>query len=146
MLSASAAEAMQCEVTGVVALFHRNLLNRVRHVGDGDAQESLSDITRVTVLPRRPGDLFGHLTEASVYSRGIERLITVRSENGREMGRLNLAHAHIGVSDSERPATAIAGRAGIGARRIRAHAETRPVEMQHGPSTGSHRVDRHHGR
>ena len=47
VLAAGAAEALQREAGGVVALLHADLLDRVGHVGDGDAQEALGRRARL---------------------------------------------------------------------------------------------------
>jgi hypothetical protein len=91
------------------------------------------------------GDLLGQLREACAYRVGIKRLVTVRSEDRREMCRLDLAHAHVRIRYGQRPAAAIAGRTRIGARRVRADAEARTVEVQDRPAASRDRVDRHHG-
>ena len=48
MLAARAAEALQREARRVVPLLHRDLLDRIGHVGDGDAEEALGDVARMS--------------------------------------------------------------------------------------------------
>ena len=67
-------------------------------------------------------------------------------EDRREVPRLDLAHADIGVGHRQRPAAAIARRARIGAGGVRADAEPCAVEMQDRAAARRHRVDRHHRR
>ncbi len=62
------------------------------------------------------------------------------------MRRLDLADADIRVGHRQRPAAAVAGRAGVGPRAVRPDAQPRPVEMQDRAATRRHRVDRHHRR
>ena len=64
---------------------------------------------------------------------------------GEEVGH-ELPHHHIGVGDGEGTAAPIAGRPRQGARRVRPHAEARPVEMQDRAAAGRHGVDQHHRR
>ena len=54
VLTAGAAEALQREACGVVALLHRHLLDRIRHVGDGDPQEALRHLAAVCAAGRWP--------------------------------------------------------------------------------------------
>jgi hypothetical protein len=54
MLAAGAAEALQGVAGDVVALLDRDLLDRIGHVGDGDAEEALGH--RARVLRRAGGD------------------------------------------------------------------------------------------
>ncbi len=76
----------------------------------------------------------------------VQRLVAVRAEDGGEMRRLDLADHDVGVGDRQRPAAAVAGRAGIGARAVRPDAEARAVEMQQRAAARRDRVDRHHRR
>ena len=84
--------------------------------------------------------------KALLHRVGVERLVLVRAENLREEIGDELADQHVGVGDGERPAAAVAFRAGIGAGGIRADAEARAVEMQDRAAAGRDRVDEHHRR
>ena len=64
---------------------------------------------------------------------------------GKE-SRLQLAEHDVAVGDGERPAAAIAGRAGIGAGRFRPDAKARAVEAADRAAARRHRVDLHHRR
>ena len=85
MLAAGAAEALQREAGGVVALLHRDLLDGVGHVGDGDAQEAFGHRARVLRRAGRGRDLVGQGGEFRPHHRGIERLVALRAEDRREM-------------------------------------------------------------
>ena len=50
VLSAGAAEALQGEACRVVPLLHRHLLDRIRHVGDRDLQETFRHLMRRALL------------------------------------------------------------------------------------------------
>ena len=54
VLAAGATEALQGEAADVVALLHRDLLDRVGHVGDGDLQEALGDLLAGSFRRRFP--------------------------------------------------------------------------------------------
>ena len=146
VLTAGAAEALQREARGVVALLHRDLLDRIRHVGDSDLQKPLRHLVRRARLAGGLRDLFRQCRKLRRHDIGIERCIAVRPEDRRKVPRLDLADADIGVGHRQRPAAAIAGRARIGAGGIRADAEARAVEMQDRAAARRHRVDRHHRR
>ncbi len=146
MLPAGAAEALQREAGGVVALLHRDLLDGIRHVGDRDVQEALGHLARGARLAGGFFDLVGEGGEFFPHDIGIERLVAVGSEDRREMPRLNFPHADIRVRHCQRAAAAIARGARIGAGAVGSDAEPRAVEMQDRAAAGRHRVDRHHRR
>ncbi len=74
VLTAGAAEALQREARRVVALLHRDLLDRVRHVGDGDPQEALRHLARRALLSGRRRDLIGERGKPGCHHIGIERI------------------------------------------------------------------------
>ena len=59
---------------------------------------------------------------------------------------LDLADEHVGIGHRKRPAAPIAGRAGVGARALRADLKACTIKRQNRPATCSHGVDAHHGR
>ena len=121
VLPARAAEAVQRVARDVIAALDRDLLDGVRHVLDGDAQEALGDL--LAAHPRLAGgggDRLRHLVELFRDDLRVERLVGVRPEDGREMLRLQLAEHDVGVGHGQRPAAAIAGGAGIGPGAVRA--------------------------
>src|SRR3984957_2278620 len=59
VLSSGASETLQGEPGNIVALLYRDLLDRVRHVGDGNSKESFSDGTRTALFTGRTGNLVG---------------------------------------------------------------------------------------
>ncbi len=138
VLAPGAAEALQGEPGRVVPLLQRHLLDRVGHVGDGDAKEALRH--GACILVRHQGG------EPLPHDRGVQRLVARRAEDRREMRRLDLADHHIRIGDGQRTAPAVAGRPGIGAGAVRPDLVARPIEMQHRTAAGRHRVDRHHRR
>ena len=138
VLAAGAAEALQGEAAGVVPLLQRDLLDRVRHVGDGNAQEPLRRCA--CVLARH------QVGEFILHYRCVERLVSARPEDGGEVRRLDFADHHVRVRHGERAAAAVAGRAGRRPRAVRAYLVARSVEMQDRPAARRHRVDRHHRR
>ena len=142
MLAAGAAEAVEQIAGHVVAALHRNLLDGVRHVLDGDGDETFGDGFGRTPV----ADLGGKSCEFLVHDIGVQRLVLSRPENRREEIRLQLAEHDVGVGDRERAAAAVTGRAGIGAGRIRADAKTSGLEMQDRAAARRDRVDAHHRR
>ena len=108
VLAAGAAEAVERVARHVVAALHRDLLDRVRHVLDGDLDEAV-------------GDLLGRAAVADLARERRERLRAPprRRAAGPALGPkivgkksgIELADHHVGVGDGERPAAAVAGRA-----------------------------------
>ena len=142
MLAAGAAEARQAVARDVVAALHADLLDRVRHVLDGDPQEPLGHL-----LGRACRSSCGERRRTPAARRaGVERLVAVGAEDRREeCGRI-LPSMHIGVGDRQRAAAAVAGGPGIGAGALGPDAEARAVEAQDRAAAGRHGVDLHHRR
>ena len=110
VLAAGAAEAVERIAGDVVAALHGDLLDRIGHVLDRDLDEAVGDLFR-----RFAADLFRQLRERLLHRVGVERLVLLGPENLREEIGDELADQHVGVGDRERPAAAVAFRAGIGA-------------------------------
>src|SRR5262249_20577457 len=130
MLAPCPAEALQCEARRIVAFLHRDLLDRVGHVGDSDAEISLRNLTWRTPLAGGLGYFLGQISKFLRHDIRIKRLIAFRTEDRRKMPRLDLADTDIGIGHSQRAATAIAGGPRFGTGRIRPDTESRTVEMK----------------
>src|SRR5207237_10529025 len=76
MLAAGAAEAVEPVARHVLAALHGNLLDRVRHVLDRDADEAVGDVLRYTAV----ADLGGQPRKRGAYGAGVERLVLLRGE------------------------------------------------------------------
>src|SRR5437762_3868072 len=122
MLAAGPAEAVERIARNVVAALHRNLLDCVRHVLDGDLDEPVGDR-----FGRLVADVLGKLSKSGAHRVSIERLILVGSENLREEIRDELSRHHVRIGDGKWPATAVAFRSWIGAR---ARSEEHTSELQ----------------
>ncbi len=142
MLAARAAKTVQKIAGHVIAALHGNLLHRIGHVFDRNGDEAFRHGFRRASI----ANLFGKLGEACAHGVHIERLVLLGSENGREEVRLQLAQHHIRIGHGQRSATAIAGRAGVCAGRIRAGLQTVVLIMQDRTATGGHGVNAHHWR
>ena len=110
------------------------------------AQEALGHGTRVLPRAGRRGHVVGQTGEPGLDRRSVQALVAAGTENRREVRGLHLANADIGVGDGQRPAAAVAGRAGVGARAVGADADARAVEVQDAAAPGRDGVDRHHRR
>ena len=143
MLAAGAAEAVERVAGDVVAALHGDLLDRLRHVGDGDLQKPVGDLLRRAAV----ADLAGKPCEGGAHrlarrAAGPAAGPKIAGKNsGISLPAMTLASVTV-----ERPAAAIAGRPGIGAGRIRADAQARAVVMQDRAAAGRDRVDQHHRR
>ena len=140
MLPARAAERVHDIFGDVVAALHRDGLDGVRHVGDGDPDEAVGDLLRraaVAELPCQRREGLGH-------GAPVERLVLPGTEDARKERGLKLASHHIGVGHGERPAAPIGERPGIGARGVRSHPEARLVVMQDRAAARRDRMDQHH--
>ena len=130
VLTGGTAEALQGKAGDIVTFLHRDLFDRVGHVGDGDAQKSFGDLTRRANGAGRPRNFLGQHGELPGHDSAIQWLVAIRTEDRRKMRGLDFAHADIGVGDGQRSAAPIACRSGIGTRRIRADPHAGAVEMQ----------------
>jgi hypothetical protein len=91
------------------------VLDRVRHVLDGDVEEPVGDLLR---RPAAAGALRDRLCEGVkflAHDRGVERLVPVRPEDFRKELGIELADHHVAIGDGERASTTIGSRARIGA-------------------------------
>ncbi len=146
VLAARAAEAAQRVLGDVVAALHRDVLDRIRHVRDGDLEESVRDfLGRVRAAGPR-GDVGGERRELLAHDRGVERLVARRAEHARKELRIELADHHVAIGDRQRAAAPVRGGAGIGARGFGADAKARAIETADRSAAGRHGVDAHHRR
>ena len=129
----------------VVALLDGDPLDRVGHVGHRDPQEALGDLLGRAVVAGLPRMLGGQVGEPAPHDVGVERLVAARAEHVREVGGLDAAEHHVGVGDGERAAAAVAGRARVGAGRVRPDPVAAAVEVQDRAAAGGDRVDVEHG-
>ncbi len=142
MLAPGAAEAIERIARHVVAALHRDFLDGVRHVLDRDLDEPVGHLFGRAAV----ADLARQFDERRAHGLGVERLVLAGPEDLRKKFRDQLAGHDIGVGERQRPAAAVALRAGIGAGRIRPDPESRAVEMQDRAAARRNRVDQHHGR
>jgi len=140
VLPARAAETAQHIAAHVVSALHGNLLDRLRHVLDGDADEAVRRFFRREAEPARD------VGELPPHDVGVERRIAVRTEDMREKVGKELPGHHIRVGDGERSAAPVAGRARIGAGGVGADAKPQPVRMEDRAAARRDRVDLHHRR
>ena len=147
VLPARAAEAGESEVLRVVAPLDGDLLDRERHVGDGNAQAALGDRARVLLgFARRRCHLAREHGEALAHRVRVERRVAAWAEQRREVRGLDLAHHDVRVRNRERPAAPVAGRPWVRPRAVGPHAEPGAVEVEDGAAARGHGVDRHHRR
>ena len=147
VLARRAAEAAERVLGDVVAALHRDLLDRVRHVLDGDAEEPVRDfLRRARATPVVAAHFVGERRELRAHDVGVERLVAARAEHARKEVGLDLADHHVAVGDRQRAAAAVAAGPGIRARGLRADAEARAVERADRAAAGGDGVDAHHRR
>ncbi len=146
VLSGRAAEAAQRVLGHVVAALHRDLLDRFGHVADRDLHEALRDLLGSAGVARGAADLVGKSREFFARDCIVERLVALGPEHRGKEFRLDFPEHEVAVGDRERAAAAVARRARIGARRVRADAVARAVEMQDRAAACGDGVNAHHGR
>ena len=146
VLPARAAEAAQRVFGDVIAARHGDVLDRVRHVLDGDLEEAVRDLFLRPLDAGRRRDLAGECCEFLADDVGIERRVAVSPEHFREQGGIELADHDVAVGDRERTAAPVRRRAGIRTCGLGADAKACAVERADRSTTCSHRVDAHHRR
>ena len=120
----------------------RDLADRGGHVVDRDGEEAFRDFLERARFGQQRGDRL----QPRARRLWVERLVARRAEHGRKEGRVDPPEEQVAVGHGQRPALAVAGRAGIGAGAFRADAEARSVEAADRPAAGCHGVDLHHRR
>ena len=140
MLPARAAETLQHIAGDIMPPRDRDLLDRIGHIVDGDADEALGNLARC--LPHQSRDL------SAPRQRGfrVDRLIPVRPEHRRKMLRPDLAKHDIAVGDRQRPAAPVAGRPRHCPRTLRPDPETLSVIDTDGATPSRDRMDLQHRR
>ena len=131
MLAAGAAEAAQRVLGDVVAALHRDVLDRIRHVRDGDLEESVRDFLRRARRAR------SSRATSAASAANFARTTAASSgwspagpnTRGKSAG-IELADHHVAVGDGQRPAAPVRRRAGIRAGRFGPDAKARAVERQ----------------
>ena len=145
MLPTRAAEALQGIAGHIMAALDADFLDRIGHVVHGDAQEAGSHVFRAA---RRgagfAGDLCGECFEPGADGNEVELFIAIRAKDRREMIWVQLAQHDIAVCHGKRPATPIAGWAGICARTFGADLEAAFSEPADGSAAGGNGVNIHH--
>src|SRR5215472_5706375 len=80
VLPAGAAERVEHVFRDVISALHRDGLDSVRHVLDGDLYEAVGDLFRSPPVSELPRQCFERLA----HRRRMERLILTRTENARK--------------------------------------------------------------
>ena len=89
VLAAGAAEAVEGVEGDVVAALHRDVLDGVGHVLDGDGEEAFRHLLRAERLAGGGRHLCGQGGEPATHHLGVERLVGVGPEHLREVRRLD---------------------------------------------------------
>ena len=146
MLPTSAAEHRQRIARHVVAALHRDALDGLGHVADGDFEETRRHRLGGLGLAGGARNLLRERRELVAHDRRVEGFIGTRAEHAREVVGLDAAEHHVRIGDGQRTAAPVARRPGIGAGRVRADAQARAVEVQDRTTARGDRVNAHHRR
>src|SRR5262249_8639244 len=96
-LPAGTAEAAEDGARYVVAGLHRDLLDRVRHVLDGNLDEAVGDVFGGAAI----ADLAGEPAKRLAHRVGIERQVLLRAEDLRKELRHQFTDHDVGVGERE---------------------------------------------
>ncbi len=115
VLATCATETVESVFRHVVTALNRDLLNGVRHIVDRDPQKAFGHLFRSRFrCAGGLGDFLRQLSELFTNNSGVQRLIRIGAKNLRKVLRLDFPEHDVAIGDSQRPATQITGRTGIG--------------------------------
>ena len=134
VLATGTAEGDERVVAGIVAFADGDFANRVGHPFVGDVEKTGEQI----LLRRRFGNRLTNL-----FKRGLGG---VDVDRDAELGGIEPAEQQVNVGDRQRATRAVAGRAGIRARALRADKQLVAVEAADRAATGGDRLDGEHRR
>ena len=129
MLSAGAAKTLQRIIGHIIATLHRNLLDRIRHVLDGDPQKAIGNLLGAAGNAGCRQDLTGKAGKFLPHHIGIELFALVRAKHRGKEIRLQLAKHDIAVGHRQRTPAPVTGRPRIGPGTLWTHTEPRPVKL-----------------
>ena len=122
------------------------MLDRVRHVLDGDLEIAFCDLLGRTHVPGLCGELHRERRELRARRVAVERQIAGCAENLREQLRIDLADHDIAVGHGQGATASVRGRPRVRARRLRTDAEARAIEDADRAASRRDRVNLHHRR
>ena len=140
MLAAGAAETLQGIARHVITARDRYFLDGVGHLLHRDVDEAFGHLLGAAA------GLAGQFVEFLLHHVMAQRFIGLRAKHFGKVARLHLADQQVGIGHGQRPATAVAGRAGVRAGALRPDAKTLAVKFQDGATARRHRVNTHHRR
>ena len=146
VLTARPAEGDEGVAGDIAPPLDGDLLDRPGHVLHGDVDEPLRQHRSIGRKAAGAGHLFRQSLERRGHCACVERQVPGGAEHAGEQIGLQPAQKHIAVRHRQRPAAAIAGGAGICARRVRANPKARAVEAADGAAPRRHGVQAHHRR
>jgi len=146
VLTTGTTERRQRVLGDVVATLHRDLLDGVGHVLDGDAQKAFGELFGGLRGTAFRVDIRGQGSEFSLNRVTVERPVGIGAKDVREVIRLQLAEQYVAVGHRQRTVATVAGGTGIGTGRGRADLQPAVGKAQDGTATGGDGVDLHHRR
>jgi len=146
MLTTRTTERAQRVAGDVVTALHGDVLDRVRHVLDGDVEESVGDLFRRARAAGAGGDLRGERFELVANDFRVERRIAARPENLGKERRVEFADHYVAIGHRQRPAAAIRRRSRVRTGGLGTNAQARAVERADRTAAGRDRVNTHHRR
>ena len=140
VLAAGTAETDERVRADIVAPLGADLADRVGHVLGCNLAVAEGHLGRGAAHAAGVANLVGQLGDAACGSIGVERLIAVGAEDGREvLGPYDTEH-RVGIGERERAVVAVADRPGVSAGRLGAHTQAAAVEREQRSAPCSDRV------
>ena len=111
-----------------------------------DSQGAAGDFLGINRPPGRSRHVSSQFAKAAGNNVPIQWLVGGKTEYSWEKRRLNAPEQYIGIGHGERAVAAVTRGTGAGARGIRAHPQSRAIEVDNGTAPGRDAVDAHHRR
>ena len=138
MLATGTTKALQGVARHIVAAGHGYFFNRVGHLLDRDVDEAFGHHLGAAAR------LLGQRCKLLVHGLCTQRFVGIRTEHFWKVTGLHFANHNVGVRHSQRAATAVTGRPGVGTRALRANAKTIAIECQQRATASRYGVNAHH--
>ena len=128
VLPPGTAKAAECVLGNVIPPLDGDFFDRVRHLFHRNGQEARRYLLRRSLVARFPMNLLRQFRKFLTHNPSIQGLIPIGTKHIGKKLRLQLAHHHIAVRYRQRSPIAVAGRTGIGPRRLWPHPIAGTVE------------------
>ena len=137
-LRSGASETLKRVKADIGAFGDGDLLDRLRHVGNGDVEEAFGRVFGGLA------DCLGQDVEFLPYHQAVERLICVRAKHAWKVPGLDASDQYVCIRYCQRSAAPVTRRTGIGAGAFRSYPHACILEEKNRSSTCGYRMNGQH--